>query len=427
MNLTIDKKVKITSLDYVNLLSVIMLIIFYIFPYFASISNLRRVFIVVVSVGLFFITVFMKNKRSFGNILLCFFLVFFLQNLIYYAQWKTRVNYFQGMYFQMLFWIPFIMQDYIIRFYNRKMLATIFYTVLLSTLIICISTIIGLDKYPMAARLLATGQNELYNLDSLYRQNIGGYGFINSLVLMIPYLIYFYKNNSSRFKVIYICIIFVFIYCIILSQYTIASTLAILSFSISFSKSKKLVAILLIVLVVLFYFVAGIDDIEVAINKLSELAEEHDLGMVSYRLRDFAKSLNSNEGLDEINRIHRYKLSLNEFIKSPIFGTMAKNDDMFLIGGHSSVLDTLASIGIIFFCLLLYIAHIYLKRMRLLLVNTQLYQYFIIVFTNFVLVSFINTVFSSRQIAIVLFIFSVAVSYKECRGEGESIESFMVS
>ena len=97
-------------------------------------------------------------------------------------------------------------------------------TAIATCTITSITTIIGLNIYPHAARDLA-GANVL---DVYYRKNIGGYGFIYTLVLFIPILLYAYKNMTFSFlKICFSIIIFLFYICIFKSQYTIAAILSL--------------------------------------------------------------------------------------------------------------------------------------------------------------------------------------------------------
>ena len=68
---------------------------------------------------------------------------------------------------------------------------------ILAVCVTCMTTIIGCIAHPDAARVLATTKSSQDPLAILYEmQNIGGYGFVYSTVLLYPFVILAYKMKK---------------------------------------------------------------------------------------------------------------------------------------------------------------------------------------------------------------------------------------
>ena len=109
------------------------------------------------------------------------------------------------------------------------------------------TTLVGLDKYPMASRLLA-GAVSMDQKELFTSLNIGGYTFGYSLVFLIPVLVFASKNSLSLKKVFSILLIFMIVY---LNYKTMLITalifcIILLVISISTFQEKKIYFILLL-------------------------------------------------------------------------------------------------------------------------------------------------------------------------------------
>ena len=145
---------------------------------------------------------------------------------------------------------------YIIESRNYKLGRNLFILYLLINLITCITTYYGNLKFPEASRALATGMSESQDMMRIYQTaNIGGFSFVYSMVMLIPILIYTWKqrkvfSHSILFGILSLGYIIVIFFTLIEAEYTTAILLCILSMSLFFVgnslDAKKLILLCLI-------------------------------------------------------------------------------------------------------------------------------------------------------------------------------------
>lgn len=213
---------------------------------------------------------------------------------------------------------------------------TLYYLIVLLMAITCITTIIGTYQYPSPCRQVSGNNNAVLN--SLYTsKNIGGYRFVYSLLLCIPYIVKRIRIKKSLFDLILLAL---FSFCIIRSDFTTAIMLwiIVLAFSIALKKGNT-ISLLLIGLVAIMLLVVW-DDI------LSYIASKSTSNMLNHRINSLL--LYSRGGYadgDLAIRQDLYTNSLNAFLQNPIFGDFFKSSRS--AGGHSQILDFLANFGLI--------------------------------------------------------------------------------
>lgn len=405
---------KWTNIDNVNTISILALIIFFSLPIMNSFSSLFRVGYTVFFIGIFYITVFMKSRESFIKIFVNTVIVFIFIFFSYISQWAMITSFFQQMYFLYLFWVPYIIMLYVLEKNDTKLYKLILKTVLIFFIITCITTIRGISIYPMASRFLATGQSELYNLDMFYRMNIGGYAFIYSLVLFIPTIIYLFKNNK-KYRIISLMILILFLITILQSQYTIALILSLPSLSLLFLRKIRILQVLGLILFIycIIYLVFQSNISEVLFN-VSNLLITEGFDFLGTRFNQLAEylSLNLSQVSDEFLRIILYKKSILTFLSKPIFGNLLAQD-YNSIGGHSSLFDTLASLGLFGIVFLIYFFGVFYKKIRRNFYGYRLFHILKYQISLVILLSVINTIFSSVLISVVLFLVSYSVIFVE--------------
>ena len=229
---------------------------------------------------------------------------------------------------------------YILKFFDYKMIRTFTVFILLLYAVTAITTIIGLQSNPDAARYLATVADANEADAIMYGfMNIGGYSFVYSVALIYPAIIYGYKRKKIHvvFLIIYALLDF---FLIINSGYTIALLLFIMSTVFIFLKknlqSKNVVIIFVVGLIAILLFFSLVSD---GLNSLADIIDNE---IISARLRDLAGGRVGLEASED-NRLELYLKSLNSFITHPILGGMFNSVPK---GGHSFILDTLAQYGI---------------------------------------------------------------------------------
>jgi len=287
---------------------------------------------------------------------------------------------------------------------DREYSCFLFKLIIVIQLISAISTIIGLLKFPYAARELATGRNDLYSLKRYTSLNIGGYGFIYSLVLTLPILISsIFKISKQKTKIFSIFIILIFYVTIFLSQYTIATLLSIFLGVLSlFERTKNpigknlgwsIVAFLLIGLMIMFW------------DSLMQFLSDCNLNFLVNRLNGFMRAIRYGEDYSGLTtRTSLYYLSFKTFLNHPIFGSFL-SPGTGRTGGHSFILDTLGRFGMFG---VLFIVHIVLvtKKSQRPLRTPQIENTFLLSLSvGIFLLALVNT-FDSSNLAVVVFVLS---------------------
>ena len=244
-------------------------------------------------------------------------------------------------YLSMLFITPVILGYYFM--YYREESAPFYAKVIIAAIIItAITTIIGVIQFPFAARVLATisASDDPENLKYSWH-NIGGYNFIYTAVLLYPLLILACKLKKIS-RIVFLSLVITLFAMVIISEYATALILIILTSVLYFAGKKlntgQLLILGIIVLALIFLFRPIFE------NALLWLANSLGSEVLSERLTALAGGY---EGLEnsESNRIELYRMSLNGFIQSPVFGKIL--GAYTSSGGHSFILDTLADYGII--------------------------------------------------------------------------------
>ena len=118
------------------------------------------------------------------------------------------------------------------------------------------------------------------------------------------------------------------------------------------------------------------------------LANIFDSKVFNERLTALAGGVNGIEN-SESNRIKLYNMSINAFIKSPVFGNMFNHS--IVGGGHSFILDCLANYGILGGGALLLIYRNVYRSFFAPFKNEQGYAFVIWTFVQAIVLSIVNT------------------------------------
>ena len=290
-------------------------------------------------------------------------------------------------YQSLLFLLPIILGYHII--YETEAAGSKYIKVFVFALVITIlTTIIGVIRYPNAARVLATTASSSDPLAITYNMcNIGGYGFVYTIVLLYPILILAYKRNKIRLWVAIVGAVAAFML-VIFSEYTIALLLLIITSTLFFMKkglNRRGVVILIIVSIIAVIILN-----DVVSDILSFLANAVGSEQVSYRLNALAGGAAGIQSSED-NRIGLYLRSLSTFIHSPICGSMFNGGGG--IGGHSQILDTMAQYGLIGFALVFLMFRKIYRLFFQPFVNLEGGGYVLWAFVQTILLATINTGF----------------------------------
>ena len=314
----------------------------------------------------------------------------YLVFLIPFIIWKAYVYFASSneltswVYSILLDFVPVLIGVYIVS--ERKKKVDVFAWTIISLLIItAITSIIFLSTDSSASRILATSLDSDDETITEYNwKNIGGYEFTYILTLCYPIIILATKKKKLKPYLAAILTALILVY-IFYAQYTTALLLFVISSIFWFMrkdlKRKDLIIIFIVVIAVIVLFYGLLTEL---FNWLADISGSEDM---ANRLRALA---GGEEGLEnsEDNRLELYRISLETFIKSPLFGTVFEYGSN---GGHSFILDFLAQYGLIGGAILFTIYYNIYKNLFYRFRKYSGYGYVIWIFVQTVLLSTANT------------------------------------
>lgn len=270
------------------------------------------------------------------------YIIFYLIGYMQSAEIGVLLNYMRIGFSLILF-------NYYLEAGNVMAIKRLIAFALLCIFVTCITTLRGLALDPMAARVLATGREEL--MQGLAGLAIGSYGFIYGLVFVAIATVGLIRSNLlKKQKILFAAMAALFIYTIYSSAFMMAllilTTVLILLF-LNIKKTRWLLASALITMIALvalspfFYsvlsFFGGTVENEVLSMRFNELAHAIKHGGV--------------EGTANLaDRWYFLTLSVASFLTNPILGVGGSygfGTSAYGIGGHSAFFDELAKYGIL--------------------------------------------------------------------------------
>ena len=268
------------------------------------------------------------------------YLMFPLIILMFCSLFLNHDSIFIWGYNQMLFLMPIILGYYFM--YYRAQTVPFYAKVIIVMLIITtITTIIGLIRFPFAARTLATTESSDESFLTYSWNNIGSYDFVYIAVLLYPILILAYKLKRIKSVIFWMLVVLLFSL-VILSEYTTALILIMLTSVLCLPKNKMSAQQFMVTGV--FFFLAIFLLWPVFSKFLLWLSGVLSSETLSERLTSLANGYSGLEN-SESHRIELYRASLEGFMSSPLFGEMLGSTTRS--GGHSHILDLLSDYGII--------------------------------------------------------------------------------
>lgn len=250
-------------------------------------------------------------------------------------------------------------------------------------LITAITTIVGNTIFPESSRIMSTGMAEQKAMYDFYRgYNIGSFGFIYEIVLLVGILPYLFKNRNIP-RWITISLYAVALYCAYITQFTIA-TLCVVGiggffFLGNLRNTKKVVGYVLAFLVISLLILPT-----VAQSVTNMLGDDSIIGSRVAELGNIYSESGVDEASDAGERQSLYLQSFNAFLESPLTGTGKGG------GGHSFILDTMAKYGLLgilmLWIMLRSIYRIYIRPFR----NSAFYGYLLLSYLMYLLLIFVN-------------------------------------
>lgn len=240
----------------------------------------------------------------------------------------------------LLFVLPVILGVYLME--DNKRMASSYKNALIAAMIITmITTMIGCIQNPNAARTLATVSSQDVEAITFDMKNIGGYLFVYYIVLLYPVLILAYKTKKIRLLPALALSILIFA-TIVYSEYTTALLLIIMTSLLWLTKKdlsfKGIILISVLGILALFVFSSSI------YGFFDWLSQTINSETMADRLAALAGGTKGLEAAED-NRIELYRISFDQFLRHPLFGTLFESKKTN--GGHSFILDSLASYGVL--------------------------------------------------------------------------------
>lgn len=229
--------------------------------------------------------------------------------------------------------------------YNTDILRNSKWILIVLIAVSSIYTLMGNLQYPEASRLLASTTDYYSTTRELYRSiNIGGYGFVYSLVFAVMPILLLIKNNSNHPILLLACVI-LFIATIAVSAYMTAIIICSLMLVFTLIKNKKVMRILtalgLVVIVVLLFR-------EQILSILVSLGEMTGADILVTRAQQLLTgSYFLDAGADQANRLTIFKNTILNWLDSPVVGNMFGADHLvYRRSGHSEMLGYLEKWGL---------------------------------------------------------------------------------
>ncbi len=214
--------------------------------------------------------------------------------------------------------------------------------IVIAFVITAFTTIIGCMIFPNAARVLATTATSQDPIAVMYNwMNIGGYGFVYSMVLLYPFVVIAFK--MKRLHIVPMILITVLVFATaIAAEYTYAFMLLMISLLMLVIPRditvKRFIVLILVLLLAVILFRTTVAAIVSALGNFLGNSTMTD------KINAIFLGKDAIEGFDD-DRGALYMLSINAFLSNPLFGNLAKG--RFVTGGHSFILDTFANYGLL--------------------------------------------------------------------------------
>lgn len=305
-----------------------------------------------------------------------------------------------------------IMVNHFYMYYKKDpiLLGRITFVTLLFYFLSSLQTFLGLRKYPLAARELATGSDSLPSI--YYSLGIGGFGFVYSAVFVNILLLYFIFRGRVVYKYVSIIIFSMITLMLLMASYATALLFLFAGvFLLAIIKGKRSFIIAFFLASLLFLFVPK-ETIGTLLINVTSLFDTNTV--LKSKFLDLAQGLVSDSYGDQtLVRGKLYLTSLETFLKNPLFGIYGPFGNSFnaSVGGHSGWLDQLAYYGLIGSLPLFAVIFHNFKKQLAFYSNHPYYRFLLTAQVLFIAFGFINPVIYIYQLGFVMFVIAPAIPF----------------
>ncbi len=224
---------------------------------------------------------------------------------------------------------------------DERLISYVITVVIVAYTITAITTYAGTLFFPQASRSMTADPTLI---DRYYPYNIGGFGFVYSLVLLHPFFVFFLRKRNRGAWAVLVSVISGL--CVVEAEFTTAILLFFVScvaylFPPEADRQvvkRRVRAVVLLVVVVLVFLPVFLN----WVSQWSFIPED-----ASEKITDIANLLQGEEAdnVDTELRQMAYSSSWKLFLKNPVFGTSLFSSEEG--GGHSFFIDLLAKWGLV--------------------------------------------------------------------------------
>lgn len=351
-------------------ISIVILVILTCLPLAQVFPSIIRQSLQILSMGLFVVGLFLQNDKKLTLVFMGLFLFYFF---FVYGTFQFTQNLVTCL-FNTMTGVAFVIYGlYLLN--NKKDLEgepnKLLYLVIIIFIITSITTLIGLQKYPLAVRELGrSGVGYGYGMygdvfralqASYKRMNIATWSIAYGLALLVPQFIVLFKKSRKK---IYLFFLILCEICIVASQLTIGVILSMLGIILLLyepsRKGKDVVALLVLSILALILIFFMKDILLFVVN----LASKNGMTFLSEKMKDALTLLNGTVGGDVLSRFELYSKDIDLFLKHPVFGQSiwGVSDGMF--GLHSDFFGMLGYYGIFGLAILIFIVIRYFLKLK---------------------------------------------------------------
>lgn len=306
--------------------------------------------VILISLGIGAMFFLFAQSRTFLSIpffvLYIFFVIFiFLNRFIGDDYWCKRSIFQLTSVLLMMLDSLFALHFYIVPQSNnsrRKLINMVFIIIAIST----IATAILSLSIPQVIRFAMMEENHDELLNQLYRTGMSNYYLPHAVPIIVPALVLYLKRGLSiRKKIVIASILMACLAMVYFSGAMTALLLCVIALfgSLLIPLDNKRNHILIIIIIIILPILFGQDKLLNLLERIENLMGEDNF--FYDKIIDFENSLSGDytAGGDVDVRSSLYEDSWNGFLSNPLLGTDRA------LGGHSTNLDFLASMGIIGF------------------------------------------------------------------------------
>jgi hypothetical protein len=401
------------------------------------INEKEVVFIIILYSAYLFLPIVSQVTRGIGNlgIIILFFLflfttkgkiifpilntcppllIFFLMELTFSYLFGFQTMKSTLVFYMNIFAVYFM--SYLIPYLNLSNKIKVLQWTLIFNIITSVITLYYLNIDPEYSRMLMHAGEH----DAVLRSGAGGFYFIYcSLLITVTFVLLFIKLNGIWKHISGIGLIITLLL-ILKSSFTAALLICIivLGLLLYYSFHTKIIVkatiIPLVIILILFLYLYGVD----LLNFLTDIVPT---GSAKVRMNEISNALvkhTIDRNTDLYSRLRTYFTSLKTFMKYPLGGILFSPERRTyayaLRGGHSNILDNLASYGILSFFYVMIFFNLY----KLAMVPKNLKKYWNVAWIAFIMIAFINPINVSMMMFYLGIILPITVSAvsKESKG-----------